>query len=340
MKTCNCFCSIIPPIIVDNLKKNGVEFDSKTTAINRSFRLRRSLKLKNLNLLVAAIPGKADRLVYDSKHTTHQRLAMLIREGGNPIADVAATEAYTNAGLVRKFYKEVLNWNSMDDQGMDMIMNVHYSNKYNNAFWDGDEMTFGDGDGQIFVDFAKSLDVTGHEMTHGVVQYTAGLTYNGQSGALNEHYADAMGSAIKQYANNQTAATADWLIGAEVMGPSLKGQAIRSMKAPGTAYNSPLLGKDPQPDHISKYYTGSADNYGVHINSGIPNKVFYLVSVGIETQKAAILWFSTLKKMKPSTNFKGFKTKITQTAAVLIRKGTLPANTLTIIADAFAAVGL
>jgi Zn-dependent metalloprotease len=340
MKTCKCFCSIIPPIMVDNLKKNGVEFASKTTAMNRSFRFRRTMKLKNLNLLAAVIPGNADRFVYDCKHTTHQRMAMLMREGSSPVADVTANEAYINAGAVRKFYKEVLNWNSMDDQGMDMIMNVHYSNKYNNAFWDGDEMTFGDGDGQIFTDFAKSLDVTGHEMTHGVVQFTAGLNYSGQSGALNEHYADAMGSAIKQYANNQTAATADWLIGNDIMGPSLKGQAIRSMKAPGTAYNSPLLGKDPQPDNMSKYYTGSADNYGVHINSGIPNKVFYLVSLGIETKNAAILWFATLKKMKPSTNFKGFKTKITQTTASMVKKGTLPANASTVVADAFAAVGL
>ncbi len=340
MKTCSCFCSIIPPHLVDKLKEEGVDAATDTQRLNRAFRQRRSLKLQFLTPLPLAAPGLANRLVYDSKTTERQRLSLKRREGNDAIADESVNRAYDYAGVVRAYYRSVLNWNSVDNQGSDLILNVHFGKKYDNAFWDGDEMTFGDGDGEIFVDFTKSLDVTAHEMTHGVVQFTAGLTYRAQPGALNEHYADVFGTAIKQYFRQQTAATADWLIGDEIMAPALQGMAIRSMKAPGTAYNHPMLGRDPQPAHMDNYYDGSRDNFGVHINSGIPNKVFYLVSMGIETEKAAVLWFETLKNLKPTTSFKGFKTAIKRTATKLIKAKSLPDTAKKVVDDAFAAVGL
>ena len=112
---------------------------------------------------------------------------------------------------------------------------VHFDTDYNNAFWDGEgHMWFGDGDGTLFSDFTNSLDVIGHELTHGVTQYTANLAYSGQSGALNESLSDVFGSLVEQYAKQQTVEQADWLIGAEVVGPQLA-PALRSMKAPGTA---------------------------------------------------------------------------------------------------------
>jgi Zn-dependent metalloprotease len=217
---------------------------------------------------------------------------------------------------------------------------VHFGKAYANAFWDGDEMTFGDGDGQLFINLANALDVTAHELTHGVVQYTAGLNYQGQSGALNEHFADVFASAIKQVVKKQTASTADWLIGDEIMGPQLKGQALRSMKAPGTAYNNQLMGKDPQPAHMDTIYKGSADNGGVHINSGIPNKVFYLVAKEIGTDKAALLWFETLKTLKPTTNFKSFKTALLKQAKKLAKAGSVPATTENVAKQSFLVVGL
>lgn len=340
VKTYPCFCSIIPPHLVDKLKEEGLDTTADTQKLNRSFRQRRSLKLQFLTPLALTAPGLANRLVYDSKTTQNQRLSLKRREGNDPTPDDSINRAFDYAGIVRAYYRTVLNWNSVDNSGSDLIMNVHFGKKYSNAFWDGDEMTFGDGDNEVFTDFTKSLDVTAHEMTHGVVQFTAGLVYRAQPGALNEHYADVFGSAIKQYYRQQTAATADWLIGDEIMAPALQGMAIRSMKAPGTAYNHALLGRDPQPAHMDNYYNGSRDNFGVHINSGIPNKVFYLVSIGIETEKAAVLWFETLKTLKPSTSFKGFKSAIKRTATKLIRTHILPAETKKTVEDAFAAVGL
>jgi Zn-dependent metalloprotease len=339
MKNCNCFCSIIPPDMVDNLKKNGVDIGKGTINLNRAFRNQRKLKIQSMGL-VQPLVGNANRIVFDCQHTTHQHLALVRNETSAASADVSVNNAFDFAGKVREFYKTVLNWNSIDNNGLDIILNVHYSKKYNNAFWDGSQMTFGDGDGVIFTDFTKSLDVAGHEMSHGVVQYTANLIYSGQSGALNEHYADAMGIAIKQFALGQTAQTSDWLIGADIMGPQLQGMAIRSMKAPGTAYNSPLLGRDQQPDNMANLFTGAADNRGVHINSGIPNKVFFMVSIGITTMSTAKLWFETLKVLKPATNFKGFKTAIKKMAKKMVNAGTLPANTMSIVDSAFATVGL
>jgi len=342
MKKCDCFCSIIPPVMVDNLKKNGVDIGKGTVNTDKSFRLRRVLKQQSLEMngIVQPLVGNANRIIFDCQNTTNRQLALIRNEGSSASTDASVNNAYDFSGKVREFYKTVLGWNSIDNNGLDMILNVHYSKKYNNAFWDGTQMTFGDGDGVIFKDFTKSLDVTGHEMSHGVVQYTANLVYKNQSGALNEHYADALGIAVKQFALGQTAQTSDWLIGAEIMGPSLQGMSIRSMKAPGTAYNSPLLGKDPQPDHLSKLYTGAADNGGVHINSGIPNKVFYLVATGIGTMDTAKLWFETLKKLKPNTNFRNFKTAIVKMAKKMVTAGKLPATTTGIVDNAFTTVGL
>jgi Zn-dependent metalloprotease len=256
--------------------------------------------------------NNADRKVYDCNNRTRLRKGLSLSEGGSYTNDDVINTVYDNGGFIREFYKTYMNWLSYDNAGSDLHLNVHFSRNYNNAFWDGDDMVFGDGDGVIFTNFGNSLDVTGHELTHGVVQYTAGLIYNGQSGALNEHMADVFGVAIRQQVEGQSSdpLNANWLVGDSIMGPTLQGQAIRNMKAPGTAYNNEYMGQDPQPDHMDNYYYGSGDNYGVHINSGIPNKVFYLVSVSLgDTMLAAKLWFEILKTMVPNDNFETFKIK-------------------------------
>jgi hypothetical protein len=158
-------------------------------------------------------------------------------------------------------------------------------------------MVFGDGDGVIFGRFTASLDVIGHELTHGVVERTANLTYSGQSGALNESLSDVFGSLVAQHAAGQTADQADWLIGAELLLPGVKGTALRSMLHPGTAYDDPRLGKDPQPDNMSGYVQTSDDNGGVHYNSGIPNRAFALAATtigGPAWEKAGRVWYDVL----------------------------------------------
>ena len=128
--------------------------------------------------------------------------------------------AYDYIGNLRDYTKDKLIRDSLDNNGMDIICNVHFGEKYNNAFWDGKQITIGDGDGKIFTSFSKSLDVIAHELGHGIVQCTANFVYQDQSGALNEHFADVFGSVITQHVRNQTAETADWLIGDEIMGPN------------------------------------------------------------------------------------------------------------------------
>ena len=191
--------------------------------------------------------------------------------------DAAVDEAYNYAGSTWRFYNKVFGRNSLDDQGMTLVQSVHAGVGYDNAFWDGRQMVYGDGDGVIFTRFTKSVDVVGHELTHGVVSFTSGLEYYAESGALQRAFADVFGSLVKQYRRRQTAKSADWLIGKEILVPKPTRTALRSMKAPGTAYlNDPDLGDDPQPSHYRDRYRGSSDSGGVHINSGIPNHAFYL----------------------------------------------------------------
>jgi Zn-dependent metalloprotease len=165
-------------------------------------------------------------------------------------------------------------------------------------------MVFGDGDKTIFNRFTVSVDVIGHELTHGVTGSEVNLTYLGQSGALNESVSDVFGSLIKQYVLKQTANEADWLIGAGLL--TFPGQALRSMKAPGTAYDNNMLGKDPQPADMAHYVRTGQDNGGVHINSGIPNRAFYLVAgrLAATRGKAGQIWYDTIltKSLKASAN--------------------------------------
>ena len=174
---------------------------------------------------------------------------------------------------------------------------MHFGTNYDNAFWDGTQMVFGDGDGVVFLPFTRSVDVIGHELAHGVTQYTSGLNYQGQSGALNESVSDVFGVLVKQRLLGQSADQADWLVGAELLAPGVNGVALRSMAAPGTAYDDPRLGKDPQPAHLRDYVDTTDDNGGVHINSGIPNKAFHVVATtlgGNAWEVAGQVWVDTI----------------------------------------------
>lgn len=172
-------------------------------------------------------------------------------------------------------------------------------------------MVFGDGDGEIFNRFTVAVDVIGHELAHGVTEDEAGLIYNAQAGALNESMSDVFGSLVKQRPLRQTADQADWLIGAGLLTSNVRGVALRSMKAPGTAYDDPMLGKDPQPAHMRDYVRTFQDNGGVHINSGIPNHAFYLVATrlgGQAWERAGRIWYETLRdpQLRPNTGFRRF----------------------------------
>ncbi|MGZ4476649.1 MAG: M4 family metallopeptidase, partial [Nocardioides sp.] len=190
---------------------------------------------------------------------------------------------------------------------------------YDNAYWDGTQLVFGDGDGKVFGRFTKPVDVLGHELTHAVTERTAGLTYSGQSGALNESLSDVFGSCVKQRLLGQSAAQADWLIGEGLFLPAVQGRALRDMAHPGTAYDDPQLGKDPQAPDMSGYVDTTDDNGGVHTNSGIPNRAFYLAAVAIggnAWEGAGRIWYDALTgpDVSAGTDFAGFAAATVATA--------------------------
>jgi Zn-dependent metalloprotease len=335
--TCPCCCHIIPDIVIKQLKKEG--YDVPTTQSGKeieNFRTERASFMTSERSLMAVSANNGQRLVYDSQNQAKKKLKLVRKDGDKPLTDVDVNAAYDNAGIVKAYFKEVLAWDSVDGEALDIICNVHYLTRYNNAFWDGEQMTFGDGDGVNFTGFARSLDVTGHELAHGVVQYVSGLVYKGQSGALNEHYADVFGSAVKQWHLKQDAKTADWLIGDTCMIGSFKGKAIRSMKAPADT----TIVMMAQPDSMDKIYKGTSDNGGVHINSGIPNKAFYLASLDIGTQVAAVIWFDALKNLRPTAKFSNFYKALVTSATKMITDKKAPASALGSINKAFKIVGI
>lgn len=251
--------------------------------------------------------GTPSRAIFDQNHSTSTGPGTLARsEGQGPVADVSVNQAYDNFGCTYKLYWDIFHRDSIDDQGMKMQGLVHFGTSYDNAFWDGDShMFFGDGDGQMLTDTTKGIDVVGHELTHGVTQHEANLRYSAQSGALNESVSDVFGSLVKQYHLGHDAAAADWLIGADIVGPQLA-PALRSMKAPGTAN-----AYDNQPATMDGYVHTASDNGGVHTNSGIPNHAFYIIATtigGNSWEAAGQIWYDALTdpRLKANATFAKF----------------------------------
>jgi len=313
--TCRCLNCITPPHILRKLLESK-DKDIRQAALNTLLSTSRLRGERSVRSSFAGIVPSGDgrRTIFDCQNGTDLSLAVVARsEDGPPSSDDSPNRAFDGFGTTRDFYKQVLDRNSLDDRGMRLDGYVHNDRNFNNAFWDGNEMVFGDGDGVLFTDLTKSLDVIAHELTHGVTQFAAGLEYHNQSGALNESISDVFGSLVKQWSLKQSAENADWLIGADVFTPSISGDALRSMKAPGKAYDNDQFGKDPQPDHMNKYVnlpdTDEGDHGGVHINSGIPNKAFYLVAIGIggfAWEAAGHIWYESLRASSASTQFQDF----------------------------------
>ncbi|MFE1771151.1 M4 family metallopeptidase [Streptomyces sp. NPDC059008] len=298
------FCTIIPPHILDNLAQSDdpARHEPARRTLEHDHLRRTQRRELAARGLTPGQPGEAadkpNRTVYDAQHREDLPGTKVHAESDGPSQDASVNRAHAGLGATFELYLKIYGRKSIDGAGLPLDATVHYGEKYNNAFWDGERMVFGDGDNDLFVDFTIPVDVIGHELTHGVTQYTANLDYQGQPGALNESVSDVFGALIKQYALGQTADQADWLIGADLLGPGVdKGTALRSMKAPGTAYDDDVLGKDPQPATMDGYVDTADDNGGVHINSGIPNHAFYLVATalgGNAWERAGQVWYDVL----------------------------------------------
>lgn len=341
-------CAFIPPHILSHIAKvTGVDTREPHPATlsataSTQFRDQRAQKAINLAALTTPRPGKSDRVVHDSKNQWDLAQATQVRGEGDPAVGSPrnANTVYDHVGEVRSFYIDAFGRDSIDNRGMSINVYVNYGVAFDNAFWDSKNIVLGNGDGTIFTDFSESPDVMGHELTHGVVQYTANLEYQGQSGALNEHFADVFGSLIEQRMRKEDAGTANWLIGDEVMAEDLFGEALRSMAHPGTAYDNPLMGKDPQPAHMSKYFPGPEDNFGVHINSGIPNRAFYLVASEIGTAHAGQIWYAGLQNLWPTAKFEDAATVISAQARILARENKVARHAPQTVRSAFRDVGI
>ncbi len=312
----DCF---LPPYILEKIIESGDEQQrqraAQTVQFSSQFRTQRQAASRAVSRAAPRAPAQVaarQRAVYTAKFQTILPGTLVRQEGGPPTGDPAADEAYDGSGATYDLYWEVYQRNSIDGNGLALISTVHYGQSYDNAFWNGQQMVYGDGDEdlpperRLFNRFTIALDVIAHELTHGVTQYTSNLAYLNQSGALNESFSDVFGSLVRQRQLGQTAAEADWIIGKGLFTANVHGVGIRSMEAPGTAYDDPLLGKDPQPGHMNQYVQTAEDNGGVHINSGIPNHAFYLAAVGLggnAWEKTGHIWFASLQRLASTASF-------------------------------------
>jgi Zn-dependent metalloprotease len=313
MARCSLHC-ILPPDLLRRAAESAT--GARRDALVRSLQLDREVRAARRTAAFSApLAGelglaagtRLDRVIYNQLHSDERVAGMRVRGEGDPASgDPAVDEAYDGFGATHELFAEVFERNSIDDRGMSLLGMVHYGDRYDNAFWDGDgRMWFGDGDDQLLVRTTKGLDVIGHELTHGVSQHQADLAYSGQSGALNESISDVFGSLVRQRRLGQAATEADWLIGADIVGPELS-PALRSMAAPGTANRY-----DTQPAHMDGFVETDDDDGGVHTNSGIPNHAFYVVATtlgGPAWEAPGRIWYDALcdAELKPDADFAQF----------------------------------
>ncbi|GAA4059508.1 M4 family metallopeptidase [Agromyces indicus] len=304
---------IVPPWLLLRVAEATDRFDVAADAAQRS--LRHDVPLRELraegghpsfgappvprerpSLRPGAEP-EPDRRISDAGGAQTLPGRLVRREGEPATGDEAVDQAYDGLGETYRLFQRVFGRDAIDGAGAPLEATVHFGDRYDNAFWDGERMVFGDGDGEVFRGFTQSLSVIGHELAHGVTEATARLRYRDQSGALNEHVSDVFGALVEQYAMGQDAGAATWLIGEGVFTDLVEGRALRSMIEPGTAYDDDVLGRDPQPAHFRDYIRTADDNGGVHLNSGIPNRAFALAAVelgGFAWEHAGRVWYDTL----------------------------------------------
>jgi len=302
-------CAFIPPHLLRRIADSGVDATAdfqRTLVVDETMRAGR--------VSTGSTTGKAAAATAWTVHTARNREVLpgqVARRAGEPVSDDAAVDEAA-AGIEASLALTAdYSRASYDGKGAAVSATVHYGRGYANAFWDGIQLVFGDGDGEIFERFTKPVDVLGHEFAHAVTQYAAGLVYRDQPGALNESVSDVFASCLKQRLLGQQATDADWLIGAEIFRPGVAARALRDMATPGTAYDDPVLGRDPQVGHLDDFVVTEDDNGGVHLNSGIPNRAFHLAATavgGTSWEGAGRIWWTALTEggVRPDTDFAGF----------------------------------
>jgi len=296
-----CTCHIVPKDILERLAGDKKLSTELRRAARDSARL--SDGLRNLRSQAAELTQLAQATgahlvelapspkvtVYDCKHS--QTLPGTPVPGAKTSRDATAKRCFAETTQVAKFFKSVFGRNSIDDAGMTMMSSVHFGKNYNNAMWNGTQMVYGDGDGKLFVDFTQGDDVIGHELTHGVTQHSLQLAYSGDAGGLNESLSDCFGSMFRQWSAKQDVTQADWLIGADIMGPTAKSRGFKALRNMAKPDDKAALA--PQPTKYSQITAGMDPHY----SSGPPNLAFCTACVtlgGHSWEKIGQVWYAAL----------------------------------------------
>ena len=252
--------------------------------------------------------------VYDSKHS--QTLPGTPVASPKTSADVTVKRAFNETTSVAKFYQTVFGRNSVDNAGMTLMSSVHFGTNYNNAMWNGTQMVYGDGDGKLFIDFTAGNDVIGHELTHGVTQHSLQLAYTGDAGGLNESLSDCFGSMFRQWEAGQDVSKADWLIGADIMGPTAKAKGYKCLRNMANPADKAALA--PQPAQYAQITPGMDPHY----SSGPPNLAFCTACVtlgGKSWERIGPVWYAALTTSgaKPNMTMPQFAARTRQLATQL-----------------------
>ena len=329
-------CQIVPAEVLKRLSKDRSLSEEQrknfadTVKIDAELRKLRT-QANQLTRVAGLIAGVAPPTValapaisvFNCNHGQTLPGAQVINPANSP--DATAKRVFSETTLVAAFYSQVFGRNSIDGAGMTMISSIHYGTGYNNAFWNGAQMTYGDGDGSIFVDFSKGNDVIGHELTHGVTQHTLQLAYNNEAGGLNESLSDCFGSMFLQWNASQNVNQANWLIGKDIMGPSATSQGLTCLRDMANPAAKHCLA--PQPTKFSQIKPGMDP----HLSSGPPNLAFYTAAKAVggnSWDKVGQIWYKSLTGFgpTPAMKMKAFANRTRAVAAQLNPGNTAVAN--------------
>lgn len=322
-----CRCAFVPTSVLDRFAVDLTLSETLRQAFQDTAQHASGWRSQRTSISPAARHAKAkpqganpslrpEILIFDSRHSStlpgnHIAIA-------DPYQDETAHRIHQNIQSILLFYKSIFNRNSVDNNGMGIFTSIHYGNSYCNAYWNGSQMVIGDGDGEIFTDFAFSDDVLVHELTHGVTQYTLGLGFTGEPGALNESLSDIFSAVYRQWRLRQSSQLADWTIGSTVLGQSARKMGytcLRSLSEPDSPTSLMRL-----PGHMRDW----DPNGDPHINSGIPSQAFYraAMQVGGNTwDRVALIWYSAMAngRRQPNMTFAEFASATITRASALFR---------------------
>jgi Zn-dependent metalloprotease len=303
------YCMIIPRKALLRLSENDAidlktrESLKKTALLDTQIRLLRA-QAQQFTTSAISLMGKPANVapapavtVYDCQNTTS--LPGKLIDHPEKSKDELAQIVFKTTTDVAGFFKQAFGRNSLDDAGMSLRSSIHFGDNYDNAFWNGTQMAYGDGSGEIFIPHCKGVDVVAHELMHGVTQYTLQLVYADESGGLNESLSDVFGSMFRQWTNKQSVEQADWLIGADILGTKVKAAGYTCLRDMADPESTKCIGQ--QISHYSQYQTGMDP----HESSGIANLAFYRIATALGGNSwdiAGKIWYHVVENEGSAPN--------------------------------------